>query len=217
MIRGFFDSTARPVSLVALCIIGILAASCNNRARESTATSTTDQTSSMTQNTTDSAYGAHGTPSAGSMSDANIAAALVAANDIDVQNGQLAQSKARSSAVKQFAQMMVSTHSAAKTKTTQLTGQIGISPEPNDMISQLQMQANAKRDSLRSLSGANFDRAYMDGEIAMHQQVLDLIDQQLLPNAQNADLKALVQQMRPVIAQHLDHAKTVESQMAGSE
>jgi putative membrane protein len=59
------------------------------------------------------------------------------------------------------------------------------------------------RADLQGRSGAEFDRAYMDREVQYHQAVLDALDQTLIPGAQNADLKSLLQQARPNFAQHL--------------
>ncbi len=56
---------------------------------------------------------------------------------------------------------------------------------------------------------------YVDHEVAYHQQVLDAIDQVLAPNAKNPELKALIASVRPVIASHLQHAKLIQSRLAG--
>jgi putative membrane protein len=46
--------------------------------------------------------------------------------------------------------------------------------------------------------------------------VLDTIDKMLIPNSQNAELKALIEKVRPAIAAHLEHAKTLQSAMANN-
>ena len=65
-------------------------------------------------------------------------------------------------------------------------------------------------------SGAAFDRAYIDHEVAYHQQVLDAINNTLIPNAQNAELKALLQQTAPAIEAHLQHAKELQTPLGQS-
>jgi putative membrane protein len=65
----------------------------------------------------------------------------------------------------------------------------------------------AKRARIAKLSGAAFDKAYLDNEIAYHQAVLDMLDQKLVPAAQNAELKDLLTSVRPAFVAHLDHAK----------
>ena len=51
--------------------------------------------------------------------------------------------------------------------------------------------------------------------MAYHQAVLDAIDKTLIPNAKNAELKALLEQTRPAIAAHLDHAKQIQASLKG--
>ena len=45
--------------------------------------------------------------------------------------------------------------------------------------------------------GGDFDRAYVDHEVAYHQAVIDAIDKSLVPNAKNAELKDLLVKSRP--------------------
>ena len=65
-----------------------------------------------------------------------------------------------------------------------------------------------------TLSGAAFDRAYVDHEVAYHQAVLDAMDSTLIPNAQNAELKALLVKVRPAFVAHLEHAKHIQAALA---
>jgi putative membrane protein len=69
---------------------------------------------------------------------------------------------------------------------------------------------------LKTLKGAEFDKAYVDHEVTYHQTVLDAIDQTLIPSAQNPELKALLTKTRPAIEAHLNHAKHIQSKMSGS-
>ena len=56
--------------------------------------------------------------------------------------------------------------------------------------------------------------AYADHEVAYHQQVLDAINNTLLPNAKNAELKALIEKVTPAFQAHLEHAKKLQSDLA---
>jgi putative membrane protein len=49
--------------------------------------------------------------------------------------------------------------------------------------------------------------------VAYHQAVLDAIDQTLIPGAQNAELKALLEQTRPAVAAHLEHARRLQGSL----
>ncbi len=67
---------------------------------------------------------------------------------------------------------------------------------------------------LKTLQGTAFDKAYVDHEVAYHQQVLDALDQTLIPGATNAELKALLVKVRPAFAAHLEHAKHLQTSVA---
>jgi putative membrane protein len=45
--------------------------------------------------------------------------------------------------------------------------------------------------------------------------VLDALDKVLIPSAQNAELKALLVKVRPAFVDHLNHAKMIQSTLAG--
>ena len=66
---------------------------------------------------------------------------------------------------------------------------------------------------LEGLKGADFDKAYIAHEVAYHQQVLDAIDNTLVPNAKNAELKGLIVKVRPAFVGHLEHAKQIQSKL----
>jgi putative membrane protein len=108
---------------------------------------------------------------------------------------------------------MIHDHSAANQKAEQLASQLGLSPEANDVSHQLEDQADQTTSSLNGLSGAAFDRAYMDHEIAFHQSVLASLDNTLIPGAQNAELKQLLTSIRPTIEGHLKRAQAVRKDL----
>jgi putative membrane protein len=144
-------------------------------------------------------------------SDAQIAAIVVTANQVDIDAGQLAKSRAQSPQVREFAQQMITDHTGVNKQATALVGKLKVTPEPNDTSKSLQQGGDANLAHLKTLSGAAFDRAYVDHEIAYHQQVIDALDQTLVPSAQNAELKALLVKVRPAFVAHLEHAKHVQS------
>jgi putative membrane protein len=147
--------------------------------------------------------------------DAEIAHIVVTANQVDIDAGELAKSKASAKEVKEFAQRMVIDHTAANQKATDLAKKLSLTPKDNATSRSLAQGGDVNRAALSKLTGATFDRAYVDHEVTYHQQVLDAIDQVLSPNAKNPELKALIASVRPVIASHLQHAKLIQTQLAG--
>ncbi len=148
------------------------------------------------------------------MTDGNIAAIVVAANDVDVKAGELAKSTSKNSKVKAFAEQMITDHTSVNKQASDLAKRVNLTPEDNEASKQLKSNGDAMRDTLKTRKGAEFDKAYIDNEVAYHEAVLSMIDNTLIPGAQNADLKSLLQNVRPAFAAHLEHAKQVQQSLA---
>jgi putative membrane protein len=145
------------------------------------------------------------------VSDAQIAAIVVAANQVDIDAGKFAAKKSGDAEVKSFAQTMVTDHTAVNKSAVDLVTKLKVSPEENDTSRALKSGGEKNLAQLRSLKGKAFDKAYVDHEVAYHEQVIQALDSTLIPNAQNAELKALLVKVRPAFIEHLNHAKHLQS------
>lgn len=150
------------------------------------------------------------------MTDADIAAIVVAANTIDVQNGELALAKSSNGEVRKFAQQMVTDHNAVNRAAVELVTRLGVTPTESATSMGLKSGADQTRARLATLSGAEFDRAYMDNEVAYHQAVLNAVDGALIPNARNAELKSTLVGVRPAFVAHLQHAQQVRAALGSA-
>jgi putative membrane protein len=146
--------------------------------------------------------------------DAQIAAIVVTANQVDIDAGRLAVQHTRNAEVKAFAQRMVTDHTGVNQSAVELVTRLKVTPEDNPTSLSLKAGGDANLAALKALHGAAFNRAYVDHEVAYHQQVLDAVDQVLIPSAQSAELKALLVQVRPAFVAHLDHAKQIRASLA---
>jgi len=147
-------------------------------------------------------------------SDPQIAGIVVTADQIDIDAGKLAKSHTKNKEVSKFAQQMITDHTAVNKQAGALAKKLGVKPEDSPTSQSLKTGAAENTKNLKGLKGAAFDKAYVDHEVAYHQQVLDAIDKVLIPSAKNAELKDLIVKVRPAIAAHLDHAKMIQSDLA---
>jgi putative membrane protein len=99
---------------------------------------------------------------------------------------------------------------------TELAGKLKVTPEDNPTSQSLKSGGDKNLANLKTLQGAAFDKAYIDQEVAYHTQVLDALDKVLIPNASNAELKALLVKVRPAFVAHLEHAKHLQSTLKKS-
>lgn len=145
------------------------------------------------------------------VSDAQIAAIVVTANQVDIDAGKFAAKRSKSPEVQKFAQTMVTDHTAVNKSAVDLVTKLKVSPQESDTSRALKAGGEKSMLALQSLSGIALDKAYVAREVAYHQQVIDALDTVLIPNAQNAELKALLVKVRPAFVEHLNHAKHLQS------
>jgi putative membrane protein len=145
--------------------------------------------------------------------DPQIAAIVVAANQVDIDAGKYAKAHAKNKEVMAFAERMVTDHTGVNKQASALVTKLGVKPEPNPTSEGLLKGGKDNLAHLKHLKGAEFDRAYVEHEVTYHQDVLDAIDKTLIPSAKNAELKALIEKVRPAIAAHLDHAKQLKAKL----
>jgi len=198
----------RPLRSVAFpLILGVLILACASCAKKESTSESTSATQTPTAETTSP-------PPA--ITDANIAAIVVAANTADIENGKQAESKSKDAAVKSFARQMVTDHTSVNDKATALAKKLSLTPEDNDTSRGIKTSQDSVRTALMAKSGTEFNKEYVDNEVSYHQMVLDAIDNALIPNAQNPELKQLLTDTRPAIAAHLDHAKLLQSKLGAA-
>ena len=63
---------------------------------------------------------------------------------------------------------------------------------------------------MQSKSGKDFNKAYIDNEVAYHKAVINAVQNVLIPQAQNAELKQLLQDIMPALKTHLEHAEMIQ-------
>jgi len=153
--------------------------------------------------------------SAQGVTDAQIASIVVTANQVDIDAGNLAAAQSGNAEVKAFGQLMVKDHTGVNKSATDLVTRLKVTPQDNPTSESLKAGGVTNVAHLKTLKGADFDRAYVDHEVAYHQQVLDALDKTLIPGAKNEELKALLVKVRPAFVAHLEHAKMLQASMRG--
>lgn len=158
----------------------------------------------------DETAGAHGAAMA--LSDAQIAAILELAHSSEIEQAQLAQSKSQNPQVLNLASMIIREHMQAR----QEQSAFGLSSAPSQMSQMLSQQSQQTLSTLRSASGRDFDRAYLKAQVEQHQKLIDDIDRKLMPNAENAQLRGQLQELRPVLQRHLETAREAQQLLGTS-
>jgi len=147
------------------------------------------------------------------LSDANIAAIVVGANNIDISAGNIAMKRSTNIKVKKFANRMIVDHKSVLKSAVDLVTKLGVKPVNNDLVYSLVEQSKNHEELLKSLSGRDFDKAYIDHEVAYHQAVIGIIEKQLIPSVSNTELKALLVSVLPAFKAHLQHCQMIQKEI----
>ena len=149
------------------------------------------------------------------LTDPEIAHVAVTANQIDVDYAAIAKEKSTNKDVLHFAEAMAKDHSGVIKQASALAAKLGVTPMDNAVSRSLKGGEVNTSKMLRALKGAAFDKAYIDNEVAYHKAVIDAVKNVLIPQTQNAELKALLVAVAPVLDAHLAHAEMVQKEFAG--
>jgi putative membrane protein len=115
----------------------------------------------------------------------------------EVEAGNLAQSKGSSQAVKDFGAMMVKDHSAANEKLKSIAAAENVSLPTTSSMKQM-----ASKAKLEVLTGETFDKSYIKGQIAAHQQTAMLFKKEIASGT-DAQAKAFATETLPTVRAHL--------------
>lgn len=147
------------------------------------------------------------------LNDAEIAKVAVVANQIDIDYAKLAIDRSENPDVREFANTMIADHNAIIEQAVALVTKLGVVPMENDVSKSLLKQEADTTKNLKATKGKAFDKAYIDNEVAYHKAVIGAVKDVLIPQSQNAELKALLETALPILETHLAHAKMAQSKI----
>lgn len=143
---------------------------------------------------------------------AEAASIMSTANNAEIQEGQLALQKSQNEQVRQFAQRMISDHSALNQALAEHMRRDGMAGG-NPITQQLIANAQESVQNLQQLEGMQFDRAYIQHQVALHQWLLNTLDNALIPGTDDSRIHADMREARDVIASHLQAARQINASM----
>lgn len=122
---------------------------------------------------------------------------------MEVQLGQLAKEKAKSQDVKNFGERMVTDHGKANDQLKQVAQAKGVT-----LPTSLKREHKKMVEKLQKVSGADFDKAYMQDMVKDH--VKDVAEfQEAQKTVKDPELKQWVDTVLPKLEEHLQMAKEV--------
>jgi len=143
--------------------------------------------------------------------DREISAILMEANDADISSSKIALKRSKNSEVKAFADEMIKDHVQANHDLQRAMEKANITTIKSNKSADIKTTKKDTRKNLKSLMGIDFDKAYAENEVVVHTQILNSLDQDLIPNAKSPNLKDYLSKTRTSISAHLEHAKHLQS------
>ncbi len=145
--------------------------------------------------------------------DAQIAGIVIALNKGEIEQAKTAQKNAKNPKVKAFAGKMIADHTDANGKESALLKKKKMTIADSDKATGLTSDATSMNDSLKAQKGADLDKSYIDMQVKMHTDALNLIDNTLLAQVQDTDEKALLTTIRGKVADHLKAATDIQGSL----
>jgi putative membrane protein len=127
----------------------------------------------------------------------------------EVELGKLAAQKAKDPEVKKFGQMMVDDHSKANKEMQDLAKKKNVTL-PTDLG-----KHQSTLDKLKGLSGADFDKEYVEEMVDDHETDVSEFEKQSTSSS-DPEVKAFAAKTLPVLKKHLDAIKAIQAKMSGS-
>lgn len=142
------------------------------------------------------------------LDDPTIVAIFDAANTADIETGELGVKKGTTKEIRDFGAMLARDHKNVRQQGRDLAKKLGVTPTPPKDDDSMKSHAEIMKH-LSSLSGKEFDKAFLQNEVGYHDAVIGAVQKTLLPAIQNAELKDLVTKVAPAFVAHRDAAKNL--------
>ena len=185
--------------MVTLAAAGLLQACSGSKSTSSTDSSATVTDSSKVTTVK--------TDSTAVLTDTAFAAKAAVGGMAEVALGKMAAAKGVSKDIKDFGNMMVMDHGKANAELTAIAKAKNIT-----LPAGLDVEHQAKSDSLSKLSGADFDKAYAAAMVEGHKKTLALMQSEAT-NGKDAELKGFAAKTAPVVQHHLDEILKIQGSL----
>jgi putative membrane protein len=212
-----YDKTMRRNTFIKNMLIAAmsacaLVAACGTNSRESSSNTGPEKSSLPSPIANNTAA-----PAGSNTSNANYANTLTAEESFwttaadgglaEVEMGKLASQKAQNPDVKKFAQMMVSDHTKANNELKAIAAKQKIT-----LPTEVGPRNRSTIDELNKLSGADFDREYVQAMVDDHEADVQLFEDQA-EDETDAQAKAFAEKTLPVLRKHLEAIKAIQAKM----
>lgn len=142
-----------------------------------------------------------------SSQDRTFMAQLKEANKAEIDAGQTASTKGMNDSIRMYGQYMVTEHTMAMTSLDSLAGVLGVT-----LSDTLSAEHTALKQRLSTLSGYDYDTAYINAQVKDHQKVIQMMQTEI-SNGQQTGVKGYANRYLPHIQMHLTMADSIKMKL----
>lgn len=148
---------------------------------------------------------------------AEVLAIVQTANRGEIEAATYAQENASRQEVKDLAERIKNDHQEALDQESELISEMNVQPAMQaQQVQRLQQEQRTMMQELRSVSGADLDRKYVESQIQAHQQTLNDIDRRLMPMA-SGELSEHLRELRSTVQEHLTSLQELQPQLQAGQ
>jgi len=140
----------------------------------------------------------------------NFLADAIRGNVAEVKLGQLAAERAQSQQVREYGEMLRKDHTQSLDKASRLASQIDV-PAASELSARQQKQFEA----LQKLSGDEFDTTFLSQMVRDHQETIAKFSTQAQTGS-DPEVMAFAKETLPTLQAHLQHAQSIQSDLASA-
>ena len=201
----------RAIFMTAAAAAALSLAACNKPATPAATNTASDaataanQPVNAAQDTVGAAVGQGSAATVGSHDTGAFVSNATQSNMYEIEAAKIAQARSKNAAVKAFGKQMVTDHTALANEMRPVITAAG--QKPADKLDQ---RRQGFIDNLKQATDANFDKTYIDQQVAAHEEALTLL-QGYASDGSDAGLKAAAAKAVPMVQEHLDKAKSIQA------
>lgn len=141
--------------------------------------------------------------------DREIAHALQTSNAVILRTASLARGRLSSGPARAYADTLIAHHTAYNLRVMRTFLAINMVPKESSLSDEMTAHSDSARTLLESMHGAAFERGVLESEIAFHERMAALLDQELIAAARDPRLQELLKTYRPMLAEHVALARAI--------
>jgi predicted outer membrane protein len=132
---------------------------------------------------------------------------LQTVNNAEIKQAGIVMQRSNTPAVQEVAQLIIQDHKMSNQRIASVAQATSVKMDESVLSTGIRTQGNEIADNLTGLSGRELDCTYLQKQIEQHALVLRTVREQLLPGAEQPQVRELLMAAAPKLEKHLEAAR----------